>query len=92
MLDFDGHRSLDPEHQRGGFRRLAIDLARPEQLDRFGVGGDVGADDVLPSRHQFGRSEALLLECVREELRCEFGELADGAGLVHGALLCHIEY
>ena len=85
-------RALDPEHQRGGLGRLAVDLARPLQLDRFGVGGDVGADDVLPARHQFGRGEALLLERVRQELRCEFGELADGAGLVHGVGLCHIGY
>ena len=67
-----------------GSRRLAVDLARPLQLDRLGVGRDFGADDVLPARHQFGRREALLAERVRHELRCEFGELADGAGLVHG--------
>ena len=70
---------------------LAVRRARPLQLDRLGIGRDLGADDVLPARHQLGRGEALLLERVRQELGGEFGKLAGGAaGLVHGLRLCQI--
>ena len=43
MLDLQGHRAFDPQHQRRRPFRLAVDRPRPLDLQRLGMRGDVAA-------------------------------------------------
>src|ERR1700728_1698335 len=91
MLKLDRRRALDPQYQCAGLALLAVDRAYPLDFDRLAVRGNVGADDLGPARHQFGRGKALLLEGLAHGLGDEIAQrLGEGAGgLVHGAVLCH---
>ena len=91
VLNFDCRRALDAQHQRARLARSRRRRARPLDLDRLAVRGDLGADDLRPARDQFGRSKALPRECFAHDLAEEVAQrLGEGAGgLVHGAVLCH---
>ena len=92
MLDFERRRAFDPQHQRGGFRRLVADGARPGDLERLAVGGDLGTDDIGPAGNDFGRGKALRLERVAqggaEQLRKRPGKTARGLAHVEH-VMCH---
>ena len=60
MLNLDRRRALDPQHQRARLGASSpTGRARPLDFHRLAVGGDFGADDLAPARHQFGRGKAL---------------------------------
>ena len=80
VLHLDRRRSLDPQHERRGLGWLAVHSPPPLQLDRLGVSGNVGADDVRPARDQFGRCEALLGEGFREEAGRKLGQAGGWGG------------
>ena len=79
------------EHQGAGFALLAVGRALPLDFDRLAARGNVGADDLGPARHQFGRGKALLAKGLAHGLADEVAQrLGEGAGgLVHDAVLCH---
>src|ERR1700688_4317082 len=91
MLNLNRRRALDPQYQRAGLALLAVGRANPLDFDRLAARGDIGADDLGPARHQFGRGKALLPEgladCFADDIAQRLGEGA--GGLVHGAVLCH---
>src|SRR5580704_4769335 len=91
MLNLDRRRALDPQYQRARLALVAVGRANPLDLDRLAARGNVGADDLGPARHQFGRSEALLAKRLAHGLADEVAQrLGEGAGgLVHDAVLCH---
>src|SRR5580704_8160785 len=91
MLNLDRRRALDPQYQRARLALVAVGRANPLDLDRLAARGNVGADDLGPARHQFGRSEALLAKRLAHGLGDEVAQrLGEGAGgLVHDAVLCH---
>ena len=60
VLDFERHRALDPQHQRGRFLRLPLDRPRPLDFQGLGMGGDFGPGDFPPARDQLARGESLL--------------------------------
>ena len=60
VLDFQRHRALHPQHQRGRFLRLAFHRPRPLDLQRFGMRAILRAGDFRPARDQFARGKALL--------------------------------
>ena len=81
-------RALHPQHQRGRFLRLSFHRPRPLHLQRLGVGGDFGAGDVSPARHQFARGKTLLGVGVGKDVAEQDGKrfCRDRAGFCHGAL------
>ena len=87
VLDLDCRRALDAQHQRGRFAGLRRRPGAAIDLDRLAVGRDLGADDVGPARHQFGRGETLPRESVADDLAEQVAQrFGVGArGLVHGA-------
>jgi len=91
MLNLDRRRSLDAQDQRTGRPRAGLVAARPLNLDRLAMRGDLGAGDFGPPRHQFGRGKALPMESLADHLAQQvaqrFGERT--GGLVHCLLLCH---
>src|SRR5580692_65356 len=91
MLNLDCRGAFDPQYQRAWLALLAVGRANPLDLDRLAARRDVGADDLGPARHQFGRSKALLAEGLAHGLGDEVAQrLGEGAGgLVHDAVLCH---
>src|ERR1700692_226946 len=91
MLNLDRRRALDPQYQGAGFALLAVGRANPLDFDRLAARGNVGADDLGPARHQFGRGKTLLPEGLAHRLADEVAQrLGEGAGgLVHDAVLCH---
>ena len=76
MLDFERHRPLDPQHQRGGLRVVLVHAARPDHAHRLGMVGDLGADDLGPVGDELGRREALLGERIRDRLARRSGSRA----------------
>src|SRR5690349_1307721 len=82
MLDFERRRALDPQDQRGRFRLLVASGPRPIDLERFAVGGDLSADNVVPARDDLGRGKTLRLEDVAQgraqQLRKRPGKTARG--------------
>jgi len=85
VLDLQRRRPLDPQHQRRGLLRLALDRPRPLHLQRFGMTRHVGARDLRPARDQFARGKALLGIGVGEDVAEQDGErlCADAAGSGH---------
>src|SRR5262245_27486595 len=51
VLDFECRGAFDPRHKSGGFPGVAGDRAGPVELERFAMGGDLGADNVGPARN-----------------------------------------
>jgi hypothetical protein len=68
VLDFDRGRSLDPQHERARFGRVAVGSPRPLDLFRLRMGRDLGAHDLGPTGDEFARSEALLGERIGQRL------------------------
>src|SRR5580692_9786088 len=91
MLNLDCRGAFDPQYQRAWLALLAVGRALPLDFDRLAARGNVGADDLGPARHQFGRGKALLPEgfadCFADDIAQRLGEGA--GGLVHDAVLCH---
>src|SRR5580692_379147 len=91
MLNLDCRGAFDPQYQRAWLALLAVGRALPLDFDRLAARGNVGADDLGPARHQFGRGKALLAEGLAHGLADEVAQrVGEGAGgLVHDAVLCH---
>ena len=89
MLDLQRRRALHPQYQRGRFLRLPLHRPRPLHLQRLGMGGDFGAGDVSPARHQFARGKTLLGVGVGKHVAEQDGErfCRDRAGFCHGCLI-----
>ena len=61
---------FDPQHQRRRFRASSSSAAaRPVDLHRLAMGGDLGPGDVGPAGDDLGRGEALRLERCRSRSR-----------------------
>ena len=82
MLNFQGCRTLDPQDQRGWFRRFVACRARPVDFKRLAMGGDLRSDNVGPAKNDLGRGETLRLEDIaqsrREQVRKRPGKTARG--------------
>src|SRR5712692_3150558 len=90
VLDFDGDRPLDTQHESGGFGRLRIAAARPFHLHRLAMRRDFLPDDRRPMGDELGRRETLPREGVGKRLPHQISERAGlYLGLVHGPGLCH---
>jgi len=91
VLDFDRGWTINPQHERARFAFLAFDRTLPLDFDRLTVDGNLGADDIGPTRHQFGGRKTLLPKRIADSLADKVaqrpGERA--GGLVHGVALCH---
>ncbi len=88
MLDFERHRALHPQHQRGRLLRLSFHRPRPLDFQGLGMGGDFGTGDLGPACDQFTRGEPLFGIGVGKHVAEQDGERfrADRTGFGHGFL------
>src|SRR5690242_6564144 len=76
MLYFERGGTLDPQHEGRRLRPLLPDRPRPADLEGFAVGGDLGADNVGPTRNDLGRGEPLRFEDVGQRGAEQLGKRA----------------
>ncbi len=91
VLDFNRGGSLDAQNECTRRPGAGLVGARPLDFDRLAMGGDLGAGNLSPARHQFSGRETLAPERVADDPAEEIAQGFRGraGGLVHDTALCH---